>query len=79
MYNCRYDEHESKRILYGERYGVPPELRNVRPVVYISANNAGLYLPGVKLLPYAAEMLDRFAAGESVDSIQNAILYIYNG
>jgi len=79
MYNCRLDVNENNRLALGERYGVPEALRNVRPVAYIGGEDAGLYLPGEALLHYVGETLDRYAAGEEPDGIQNDVLRIYGG
>jgi hypothetical protein len=77
LLNCRINAHEAARAARGEIYGVPDGLRHIRPVTYIGDENGGLYLPGEALLPYAAEMLDRYINGAELNETQNEILEIY--
>jgi hypothetical protein len=78
LFNCRLDAHEEARVTRGKSYGVPESLLHIRPMIYIGDEAEGVYLPGEALIAYAGEMLDRYVAGESMESIRNDIMDIYN-
>ena len=78
MYNMRLLAYQTEDEDRGARYGVPAELREIRPMTYIGAADSGLYLPGEALLPYVGEMLDRYEGGENLADIQKDIIRIHN-
>ena len=78
MLNCRLLVNNAECGDWAARYGVPEEYLNIRPLTFIGTEDSGIYLPGIQMLPYIGEMVDRYEGGDNISDIQNDILRIYD-